>query len=140
MEVKNEPLSIRRRHGVPSLRSIRGGNNPAQNTDGKASKDDLSSTGFQFMKAASDGDTELLHTLLAKDPHLIHYSDPNNWQALHESIRSGKLEVVKYLIDQGSDVGWSVKGGGPALWVARQLLPKDHEVTKYLESVGAPEH
>ena len=146
LELQNEPLFIRRRHGGSSFRALRnllgGGSNdedaaPPQDPSEQEIPQEIT-PGFQFMKAAADGDLDLLHDMLAKDPKLIHYSDQNEWQALHESIRSGKLEVVKYLIEQGADIGWKVKGGGASLWLAKQVLPKNHEVVAYLQDLGAP--
>lgn len=70
---------------------------------------------------------------------LIHVEDENGWQVLHEAVRGGHLETVRYLVEMGADLGSKINGGGAALWVAREYLPPDSEVVAYLVAVGAPE-
>lgn len=130
-ELQNEPLSIRRRHGT--TRTLR--NSPQQ-----PKPMEPITTEMLFMKAAAEGNDEILHQYLSKDPHLIHYKDANDWQALHEAIRGEHLAAVKYLIDQGADISWKVRGGGAALWLAKKLLAENHEIIQYLVSIGAPEN
>ena len=43
---------------------------------------------------------------------MLHSSDANGWQPLHEGVRSGSLEVVKYLVDMGADLGAKTLNGG----------------------------
>lgn len=93
-----------------------------------------------FMHAAASGDSDTLHRLLESDPHLIHYKDTNDWEALHEAIRGGQLEEVKYLVENGADIGSKVRGGGAALWLARKTLPDDHPIISYLQDIGAPDN
>ena len=51
------------------------------------------------------------------------------------------MELVQYLIETcGSHIGiqtWDTMGGTP-LWWAKHVLPNNHPVIKYLESIGAP--
>ena len=90
--------------------------------------------------AASNGDYEALTRLLdAQHVHLIHSKDENEWQLIHEAVRSGNLESVKLLIDLGADIGAKVLSGGAALWVAKYYLDEDHPVTQYLIDIGAPD-
>lgn len=115
----DEPLNIKRRHG------------------GKTQT--LVNKGEKARVAAALGDLPLLQKLIAQDASLVHAADENKWQPLHEAIRDGNLEVVKYLISAGSDLKWKVNSGLTALAVARSLLSKNHEVINYLVSIGAPE-
>ena len=127
-ELRNEPLSIPRRHGG-STRALRSKEQILQSMTREQ----------RFMHAAATGDGDTLHKLLQEDPNLIHYKDGNSWEGIHEAIRGGKLEEVKYLVDAGADISSKIRGGGPALWLARKTLPDNHPVTEYLISIGAPE-
>ena len=90
--------------------------------------------------AAANGDHEALTKLLDdQNVHLIHTKDENDWNLLHEAIRSGDLDSVKLLVDLGADIGAKVLSGGAALWIAKYYLEEDHPVTKYLRDIGAPE-
>jgi prolyl 4-hydroxylase len=131
-EQRREPLAIPRRHG-PLTRSLR----LPSLIDGQPVPEPK---GKIFMHAAAQGDSDTLHAMLKTDPDLIHYADENNWQALHEAVRSGRTEEVKYLVEQGADIGWKVKGGGSALWLARKSLPREHHVIKYFLGIGSPEY
>lgn len=90
--------------------------------------------------AAASGDHDALTQLLDdQHVHLIHSKDENDWNILHEAIRSGDLDSVKLLVDLGADIGAKVLSGGAALWIAKYYLEEDHPVTKYLRDIGAPE-
>ena len=39
-----------------------------------------------------------------KDPSTIKKIDGNGWSAIHEAVRSGELEVLKWLVAQGLDI------------------------------------
>jgi len=98
-------------------------------------------------RTAARGDLDGLVKLLGghlTNGLLLHSRDENGWQAIHEAVRSGSLDCVKYLVEMGADVGSKVEGGGAALWVARNTLGDEdgpeHEVTTYLVSIGAPEY
>eukprot|EP01036_Dinobryon_divergens_P030284 gene30284-39505_t len=95
--------------------------------------------GFSLRLAAQNGDVSPIEYLLGKDPNLIHEADKKGWQALHEAIRGGYLQVVKYLIEMGADVGSKTGIKDTPLMVARTYLPTKHAIIEYLLSVGAPE-
>ena len=40
-----------------------------------------------------------------KAPDAINLPDANGWNAIHEASRGGHLEAVKYLVDNGADIG-----------------------------------
>lgn len=129
-ELRQEPTAIKRRHG----------GNPSRASRTKEEIMASMTKEQRYMHAAATGDSDTLHTMLHEDPKLIHYRDENNWEGLHEAIRAGQLEEVKYLVEQGGDIGSKVRGGGPALWLARKTLPDDHPIIEYLLSIGAPEN
>lgn len=120
-----EPLAVRRRHGG----SLRSNNAEEEELDDNR----------KFMIAAARGEIQQLQRLLAKNHDLLSYSDENEWQALHEAVRGGHVETVKYLIDNGADIGARIKDGGNALAVAKETLNAGHEVIKYLISIGVPD-
>ena len=49
------------------------------------------------------------------------------------------MEVIKYLIEMGADLGTMTKHGGTPLWWARRMLPAGHSALQYLEQINAPE-
>ena len=49
--------------------------------------------GFALRLAAQNGDVPAIEYLLGRNPNLINEADENGWQALHEAIRGGYLEV-----------------------------------------------
>lgn len=118
-----EPISVKRRHG--GLRSEPPSVANAENQ--------------RFMVAAARGEVATLRRMLTRDANFLTYKDENDWQPLHEAIRGGNLETVRYLVESGADIGSTVAGGGNAVWVAKQTLPANHEVTKYLLDIGIPD-
>lgn len=58
---------------------------------------------------------------------------------LHEAVRSGSVETVEYLVKYGLDINQRTHGGsgGTPLWWAKILFGLDHDVVKYLQSLGA---
>ncbi|CAH1130074.1 unnamed protein product [Ceutorhynchus assimilis] len=59
----------------------------------------------QFLEAAENGDLQTIKTLLDQDPDLINTTDKDKYTALHRACYSGHLEVVKYLVKNGADIG-----------------------------------
>jgi prolyl 4-hydroxylase len=75
-------------------------------------------------------------------PEKLHETDgtPAEWMPIHEAVRSGHVDVLKYLIDeQNADMNqWVNVGEGMfPLDLARQFLDENHPVLEYLESIGA---
>ena len=90
--------------------------------------------------AASNGDFASLITLAATNPKLIQIHDKNGWTALHEAVRGGHIDIVKYLItvhklDYNERTNGGL-GGSPLYW-AKKTWGMDHPVTYYLISLGA---
>lgn len=74
---------------------------------------------------------------IRKNPEAIHEADANGWTVLHESARSGRLEIVKLLLEHGADKNLITKTGVTPLNIAREYLREDHELIEYLENMGA---
>lgn len=88
---------------------------------------------------SSVGQLKKVEEIVSKDIEAVHSTDQNGWQPLHEAIRGGYTDVVRYLIDMGADIGATTKNGGSPLWWARRELPPDHKIIRYLEDIGAPD-
>ena len=56
-----------------------------------------------------------------------------------KASRAGHLEVLKYLIEIGADIGAKTSNGATPLWWAKRSLPRGHSVISYLTDIGAPE-
>ena len=59
--------------------------------------------GIKAHTAAATGDLEILMAIAAKDIELVRVRDQNGWTPLHEAVRGGHLECVKFLIRSGLD-------------------------------------
>ncbi len=59
--------------------------------------------GLTAHTAAATGDLEILIAIASKDIELVRVSDRNGWTPLHEAVRGGHLECVKFLIRSGLD-------------------------------------
>ena len=99
--------------------------------------------------AASNGDLSGVISLLqsfesgsvsgSANYDMLHARDANDWQAIHEAAAAGHLEVLKYLVEKGSDINAMTKDGGTVLWWAKNTLDKESPVIAYLEDLGAIE-
>jgi len=90
-------------------------------------------------RAAARGDVDALEHLLRKSPHLINSIDSNKWQPIHEASRMGHLDALKFLVDNGADLGAKTNNGATPLWWAKRSLPVGHSMISYLIDIGAPE-
>lgn len=90
--------------------------------------------------AAAHGDLSRLESVLQKDRRLLHKKDNNGWMPLHEAARGGHKDAVEFLIKNGADMdartGRTGKGSSP-LNLALAFHSPDHEVCKFLQSLGA---
>ena len=89
--------------------------------------------------AAAKGHLYKVKSLVAMDAKSVHARDMNGWQPIHEAIRSGHTEVVKFLVESGADIASLTSSGASPLWWARRTLEPGHSVIKFLEDLGAPE-
>lgn len=82
-----------------------------------------------------------LKNAVDSDKEIIHRTDNNGWNLLHEAARAGNIHVVRYLVWQGINVDHITNNGmgGTALWVARTQHGDDHSVVKFLKSIGSSE-
>ena len=59
---------------------------------------------------------------------------------MHEAVRAGHLDVVKYLVENGVDINALTSGDQSPLTIANGSLGPKHKVTKYLIKLGAEAH
>ena len=52
--------------------------------------------------AAADGDLETIKDAAKHDRSLIFKADHNGWRPLHEAARSGRHQVLDYLLKEGA--------------------------------------
>lgn len=104
--------------------------------------------------AAGNGDLQLLIDLSKSkssedgrnnnnknnNDEVLHTADENDWRPIHEAVRGGHLEVVKYLVERGNvDINAVTNQGtgSSPLRLAIKTHTKDHPVSKYLSDLGA---
>ena len=88
---------------------------------------------------AQQGDLNGLKDLASKNRKALLKKDRNGWTPLHEAIRIGHTDSVKYLISIGADKNSRThhgKGATP-LNLAITELTENHPVSRYLTSIGA---
>lgn len=87
-----------------------------------------------------EGKLEELKEAVKVVPDIINASDKNGWQPLHEAVRSGDTEIVKFLLENGADPNSRTEkngNGASALHWALEYHDEDHPVVVLLKSNGA---
>jgi len=83
-----------------------------------------------------EGNWKSLENLYIKDPIGFHGPDQNGWTLVHEAARSGKADVVKWLLERNADP-FHVTNEGlgfTALQIAEDYHGTDHEVYSILKN------
>ncbi|KAG7360213.1 ankyrin repeat domain protein [Nitzschia inconspicua] len=83
------------------------------------------------------GDVAGIQKVYHDFPNKLHESDSNGWTALHESVRCGKLSILKTLLGFGMDKDLLTAAGISPLHFARYYHGETHDITQYLVSIGA---
>lgn len=90
--------------------------------------------------ASAFGDLDTLKELARTNKHDLFFTDNLGWQPIHEAARSGYVDVLQFLIEQGADMnvrtGTNYDGASP-LSLALSYLGSKHEAVKYLSKIGA---
>ena len=71
------------------------------------------------------------------DETLVTAKDKNGWTPLHEAVRAGDPDIVRFLIEKGADINSRTRQGGSVLYWALQKHDEDHVVIDILRSNGA---
>lgn len=87
--------------------------------------------------AASQGDLEKVKSTISKKPQIINSYDKSGKTILHTAIINGHLNVVDYLITNGTDVNMKDKDGNSPLKLANNNNRKD--IAELLTKKGAKE-
>jgi hypothetical protein len=89
--------------------------------------------------AAAAGDVDRLAEIAVKNERLLHHTDSNGWQPIHEAARSGHEDVISLLVAKGVDYNARTHGGkgSTPLNIAINALSEKHPVSQYLISLGA---
>jgi prolyl 4-hydroxylase len=91
-------------------------------------------------KAAMEGDLQELKDYVELHEDVVNSRDSNGWTALHEGVRRGNVEVVRFLLERGSDVNLrteSTKMGGTPLYWAQKEHGDDHPMIDLLKEYHA---
>jgi hypothetical protein len=87
--------------------------------DNSFKKSDLSDQDFAhgctLLRACGNGDSEKVATMLAANPHLLHFSDYDRRTALHVAASEGHLKLVEQLLVEGANPNRSDRWGGSPL-------------------------
>lgn len=88
--------------------------------------------------AAASGNLDALKALADVDRANLFKRDQNGWRPLHEAARSGHVEVVEYLLQEGAKVNERTNNGegGTPLWWAEKNREKNREAIELLKKHG----
>jgi 26S proteasome non-ATPase regulatory subunit 10 len=88
--------------------------------------------------AAHEGNIQELSDLLSSRPLLVGEQDSNGWTALDFAVRSGNLDCVKLLVQEGADLAHRTNDGlgASGLFLAEKYHGKDHPVSSFLMRNG----
>lgn len=88
---------------------------------------------------AGTGKLDALKNLAEVDARILHRFDDNGWQPLHEAVRAGRVEVVKYLVEKDVDINTRThEGVGQSpLNIAKYYLGFEHPIYNLLLDLGA---
>jgi prolyl 4-hydroxylase len=87
--------------------------------------------------AVQEGRVASLRSIIEEKKELIHAQDENGWTPLHEAARSGSVEAVKLLVENGADMNVKTRNGETALYIAEHTNTEEHPVIDLLEEMGA---
>ena len=90
-------------------------------------------------EAAKFGDLTYLKEVARSKKKNLFAKDSNGWQPIHEAVRGGHLNVVKFLIKEGANVDARTnqeRGGTPLYWAVK-THGESHIVSRYLKDHGA---
>lgn len=91
-------------------------------------------------RAAGEGNLQELTESITHHEEYVNARDANGWTPLHEAVRQSSVEIVKFLLDHGSNpnsrTGDSENGGSVLYW-AKLSHDDDHEIITLLKEHGA---
>jgi len=90
-----------------------------------------------LIPAVRSGDLRTIDNLYIQDPSSIYEVDSNGWNALHEAVRAGHMDIVKYLLERNIDLNLKTSYGRGQ--TALKLAKDNHgegSLFNYLEEMG----
>lgn len=74
-------------------------------------------------RLAAQGALDSIQKLVQTNPSVLHQSDDNGWQPVHEAARAGQTQVIEYLVEKGVDLNARTNNGngGTPLWWAEHV-------------------
>ena len=108
----------------------------------------------QLHVACAEGSLDEVEKLLKNsNTDMLNVADVHGWLPIHEAVRTGEVDLVKYLVDLGADISAITVNGGTPLWWAQRLLKLAEmgrpesvgtvegltQVRNYLTDIGAPD-
>ena len=86
-------------------------------------------------EAIQKGDLDDIKSTVSEDKAKINARDESGNTILHNAVREGKIEIVKYLLSQDADVNIKNSSGETSLQIA--IYANNEELIHYLVSNGA---
>ena len=83
------------------------------------------------------GDLDSLRQQAKLNPESLYEPDKEGWLPLHDAVRIGKVEPLKFLLDVGTDINYKTNFGASPLYLSRFFHGEKHEVTRFLVDKGA---
>ena len=72
----------------------------------------------KYIEAAAEGNRSLMDEISAKKGNLINAREERNWTALIAAASTGRIDVVKYLIEKKASLNLRTKLGDTAIYRA----------------------
>jgi ankyrin repeat protein len=99
-------------------------------------------SGSPLHEAAAQGDFARAEEMLGpggQGEDLIFEADENGWQPIHEAVKSGSVDIARLLILHGAQLDARTANGRTPLWWSRHLHGEDHDMTRFLRNMNAPD-
>lgn len=96
----------------------------------KERKEKISVNNQELLISAGEGNAEKIQSLIHKEKADVNFQDRNGNTALHHAVKTGKLEIVKFLLDNGANIKINNSNKNP-LDLSRNLNKKN--ITPILE-------
>mmetsp|Transcript_22427 Transcript_22427/g.28300 ORF Transcript_22427/g.28300 Transcript_22427/m.28300 type:complete len:455 (-) Transcript_22427:139-1503(-) len=87
--------------------------------------------------AVQEGNIKQLSKIISEKAYLVHAKDENGWTPMHEAARTGSVDAVKLLVENGADVNALTEYGQSPLHLAKSEHGDDHPLVDFFTDIGA---